>query len=300
MSVATFVPSSAVWWAAYGVYQKLLAGAWLRCASVVAGGSPPRVAGPGGGGGSGASGHGAASPAAGGAGALDARPGPHQPASVQPPPLSGDRLAPSAAAWFAWALPPSLLQEGTSKAAPPAPARTGQGTASDAHGSSSTRGPTAASSPRPNQPVNGGDTALQGGSGSAGVHVPITMGKTAVASVQLAAALLAGATASLITNPLDLVKTRIQVAVKSEGQSTSWRAVLAELLREEGPSGLLRGAAPRMLSSAMWGTAMVMVSVVQGQLRRARAYIARCTLGVYPHSAGLQEDAHLVLSLAAL
>lgn len=32
---------------------------------------------------------------------------------------------------------------------------------------------------------------------------------------------------------------------------------MKRLLREEGPRGLLRGVAPRMASSAMWGTAMV-------------------------------------------
>ncbi len=51
----------------------------------------------------------------------------------------------------------------------------------------------------------------------------------------------------------------VQVAVKNEGQAHSVRAVLSEVLREDGLAGLWRGALPRMVNSAMWGTAMVSV-----------------------------------------
>jgi len=49
-----------------------------------------------------------------------------------------------------------------------------------------------------------------------------------------------------------------QVAeVAAGGAVPSVRQVLRDLLAEEGPRGLLRGVAPRMASSACWGTAMV-------------------------------------------
>ncbi len=49
----------------------------------------------------------------------------------------------------------------------------------------------------------------------------------------------------------------MQVAVKVEGQALSVRGVVNEILREDGAVGLLRGALPRMVNSAMWGTCMV-------------------------------------------
>lgn len=53
--------------------------------------------------------------------------------------------------------------------------------------------------------------------------------------------------------------TTWQVARKSEGQPATFRAVLEEILREDGAGGLLRGALPRMANSALWGTCMVTV-----------------------------------------
>lgn len=50
-----------------------------------------------------------------------------------------------------------------------------------------------------------------------------------------------------------------QVAAPVDGVVPSWRSLFRELLAEEGLSGLMRGVAPRMASSAMWGTAMVSV-----------------------------------------
>jgi hypothetical protein len=50
-----------------------------------------------------------------------------------------------------------------------------------------------------------------------------------------------------------------QVARKAEGQVATFREVVQELLREDGPTGFFRGVLPRMASSALWGTAMVTV-----------------------------------------
>eukprot|EP00798_Chlamydomonas_sp_ICE-L_P011582 gene11582-34282_t len=79
-----------------------------------------------------------------------------------------------------------------------------------------------------------------------------------VLAVQTASAVLAGTTSSFLTSPLDLVKTRVQVARKRDGQATTFRAVWGEIIREEGGwKGMFRGAVPRMANAALWGTCMV-------------------------------------------
>ena len=55
-----------------------------------------------------------------------------------------------------------------------------------------------------------------------------------------------------------MVVVVVQVAPsRPDGSVPSWGEVARGLLAEEGPRGLLRGAVPRMASSALWGTAMV-------------------------------------------
>ena len=41
----------------------------------------------------------------------------------------------------------------------------------------------------------------------------------------------------------------------------SFTAIARKLLAEEGPQGLLKGVAPRMASTALWGTCMVSLSL---------------------------------------
>ncbi|KAF5830215.1 mitochondrial carrier protein-domain-containing protein [Dunaliella salina] len=77
--------------------------------------------------------------------------------------------------------------------------------------------------------------------------------------IQTGSSMLAGATSSLITNPLDLIKTRIQVAHRHEGQPATFRSVITEIVAEDGPFGLFRGVLPRMVNAALWGTCMVTV-----------------------------------------
>lgn len=43
------------------------------------------------------------------------------------------------------------------------------------------------------------------------------------------------------------------------GSPPTVREVVRELLRQEGPSGFLRGVVPRMTASSMWGTVMLSV-----------------------------------------
>lgn len=79
-----------------------------------------------------------------------------------------------------------------------------------------------------------------------------------VLTVQTLSALLAGCTSAVLTNPLDVIKTRLQVASRLQGgPAPSFLSVGKQLIAEEGPKGLLRGVAPRVTSTGMWGTAMV-------------------------------------------
>jgi len=97
-----------------------------------------------------------------------------------------------------------------------------------------------------------------------------TPGGAAVVGVQACSGVLAGITSGFITTPLDVVRTRLQTHDRdthaSGGSSSTLRGprptaagVVRDLVGREGPRGLWRGAAPRMASSALWGTAMVSV-----------------------------------------
>jgi hypothetical protein len=54
-----------------------------------------------------------------------------------------------------------------------------------------------------------------------------------------------------------LPQTRIQVAYKHDGAALRFSEVARSILREEGPSGFLRGVVPRMINASLWGTCMV-------------------------------------------
>lgn len=93
-------------------------------------------------------------------------------------------------------------------------------------------------------------------------------GPTVELPVQTVAGCCAGGTSAFLTNPIDVIKTRLQVGRAAAAVSGSVSAATAasnatikstvqELIREEGLSGFMRGVVPRMLSTALWGTAMV-------------------------------------------
>ncbi|KAF8071086.1 CPK12 [Scenedesmus sp. PABB004] len=124
--------------------------------------------------------------------------------------------------------------------------------------------------------LGAGSGGAQGGAGAA----PLV-------GIQVAAGVLSGCTSALLTNPLDLVKTRLQVVEPVDGRVPRWGAVLRELLAEEGPRGLLRGVAPRMASSALWGTAMVTTGA---RLRSSRRRLS--PLAAAGEQQARQQQAH--------
>lgn len=79
-------------------------------------------------------------------------------------------------------------------------------------------------------------------------------------SIQAFAGLLAGTTSGALTNPLDVIKTRVQVleTTGSDGARPTVTNVAQQLWREEGAAGFLRGIGPRVTSVAVWGTSMVL------------------------------------------
>ena len=78
--------------------------------------------------------------------------------------------------------------------------------------------------------------------------------------VQVLSGVLSGGTTAMLTNPLDMIKTRMQVRDIAKGTAPpTVRGVFLEILRQYGVWGFFRGVAPRMASSALWGTSMVSV-----------------------------------------
>ncbi|XP_015581976.1 solute carrier family 25 member 44 isoform X1 [Ricinus communis] len=74
--------------------------------------------------------------------------------------------------------------------------------------------------------------------------------------VQASGGIIAGATASCITTPLDTIKTRLQVM--GQERKSSARQVVKNLIKDDGWTGLYRGFGPRFFSMSAWGTSMIL------------------------------------------
>ena len=61
---------------------------------------------------------------------------------------------------------------------------------------------------------------------------------------------VAGAVTAVVTNPLDTIRTRVQLAQRTAGQAITVRATWKALLRDEGWRGLMNGATARVLHTA--------------------------------------------------
>ncbi|KAI8561933.1 hypothetical protein RHMOL_Rhmol04G0380400 [Rhododendron molle] len=76
-------------------------------------------------------------------------------------------------------------------------------------------------------------------------------------SVQATAGMLAGACSSVITTPLDTVKTRLQVMDDYGVGRPSVVKTAKTLLKEDGWRGFYRGFGPRFLNMSLYGTTMI-------------------------------------------
>ncbi|KAF3968106.1 hypothetical protein CMV_007961 [Castanea mollissima] len=78
-----------------------------------------------------------------------------------------------------------------------------------------------------------------------------------MATVQATAGMVAGACSSVITTPIDTVKTRLQVMDNfGAGRPTVLKTVRT-LLKEDGWQGFYRGFGPRFLNMSLYGTTMI-------------------------------------------
>ncbi|KAJ4849032.1 hypothetical protein Tsubulata_038061 [Turnera subulata] len=81
-------------------------------------------------------------------------------------------------------------------------------------------------------------------------------GESKIVLVQATGGIIAGATASCITTPLDTIKTRLQVI--GHERKSSAREVVKNLIKEDGWTGFYRGLGPRFVSMSAWGTTMIL------------------------------------------
>ncbi|KAI4346710.1 hypothetical protein L6164_007583 [Bauhinia variegata] len=93
---------------------------------------------------------------------------------------------------------------------------------------------------------------LQNGS----TNEEITPSVQKIMLVQASGGIIAGATASCITTPLDTIKTRLQVM--GHEKRSSIKQVVQDLIKEDGWKGLYRGMGPRFFSMSAWGTSMIL------------------------------------------
>ncbi|XP_078448432.1 uncharacterized protein LOC144716991 isoform X2 [Wolffia australiana] len=76
-------------------------------------------------------------------------------------------------------------------------------------------------------------------------------------SVQATAGTVAGACSSVITTPIDTIKTRLQVMDNYGAGRPSIRKTTRLLIEEDGWAGFYRGFGPRFLNMSLWGTSMI-------------------------------------------
>ncbi|XP_065855063.1 uncharacterized protein [Euphorbia lathyris] len=74
--------------------------------------------------------------------------------------------------------------------------------------------------------------------------------------VQAIGGIIAGASASCITTPLDTIKTRLQVM--GQGKKSTARQVVKNLIKDDGWTGFYKGIGPRFFSMSAWGTSMIL------------------------------------------
>lgn len=76
-------------------------------------------------------------------------------------------------------------------------------------------------------------------------------------TVQAMAGTVAGACSSIITTPMDTIKTRLQVMDNYGSGRPSVLKTTKTLLKEDGWRGFYRGFGPRFLNMSLYGTTMI-------------------------------------------
>ncbi|OAY69104.1 Solute carrier family 25 member 44 [Ananas comosus] len=76
-------------------------------------------------------------------------------------------------------------------------------------------------------------------------------------TVQATAGTIAGACSSILTTPIDTIKTRLQVMDNYGAGRPSVVKTTKLLLEEDGWRGFYRGFGPRFLNMSLWGTSMI-------------------------------------------
>uniref|UniRef100_A0A1D1ZBZ2 Solute carrier family 25 member 44 n=2 Tax=Anthurium amnicola TaxID=1678845 RepID=A0A1D1ZBZ2_9ARAE len=76
-------------------------------------------------------------------------------------------------------------------------------------------------------------------------------------TVQATAGTVAGACSSMITTPIDTIKTRLQVMDNYGTGRPSVMKTTRLLVQEDGWIGFYRGFGPRFLNMSLWGTSMI-------------------------------------------
>jgi solute carrier family 25 protein 44 len=81
-----------------------------------------------------------------------------------------------------------------------------------------------------------------------------TLGEQAMASG------LAGCVAAACTNPLDIIKTRVQISCRSDGPDVNMSTAFRALVREEGAGLVVKGLSARMLHMSVNSVILMTVS----------------------------------------
>eukprot|EP00803_Ostreobium_quekettii_P004209 evm.model.scf_1777.1 EVM.evm.TU.scf_1777.1 scf_1777:6663-10292(-) len=103
-----------------------------------------------------------------------------------------------------------------------------------------------------------GAQPVAGSVGPAGTGaLPASGSGARVVAVQMGSAALAGVTAAIVTTPIDVIKTRLQLSVSKDGRKPTMAGTVQMIFKEEGARGFLRGIVPRTANVALWGTCMV-------------------------------------------
>ncbi|KAL5996557.1 hypothetical protein ACLOJK_026637 [Asimina triloba] len=93
-------------------------------------------------------------------------------------------------------------------------------------------------------------------------------------TVQATAGTIAGACSSLITTPIDTIKTRLQVMDNYGSGRPSVIKTTKLLLQEDGWMGFYRGFGPRFLNMSLWGTSMIVTYELIIRMVHSKAMIA--------------------------